>query len=105
MQDPYERKMVAVIRSRVQGGGEGLVARRHLTQGTVIGRGHPAAVRMGQGPGVTNLRGQGSSSSTYIDRGSGVTNLRGQGSFSSRVNGLSIMGRGHPAARSGVIQL
>ncbi len=49
VQDPYERKMVAVIRSRVQGGGEGLVARRHLTQGTVIGRGHPAAVRMGQG--------------------------------------------------------
>jgi hypothetical protein len=55
VQDPYERKMVAVIRSRVQGGGEGLVARRHLTQGTVIGRGHPAAVRMGRGSGVRNL--------------------------------------------------
>ncbi len=49
VQDPYERKMVAVIRSRVQGGGEGLVARRHLTQGTVIGRGHPAAVRLWTG--------------------------------------------------------
>jgi hypothetical protein len=42
VQDPYEKRMVAVIRSRVQGGGEGLVARRHLTQGTVIGRGHVA---------------------------------------------------------------
>ena len=59
VQDPYERKMVAVIRSRVQGGGEGLVARRHLTQGTVIGRGHPAIRIWTGGLGSQTCKGKG----------------------------------------------
>jgi hypothetical protein len=38
VQDPYESRMVAVIRSRVAGGGEGLAARRPLAAGIIIGR-------------------------------------------------------------------
>ena len=33
--DPYEAKMIGVRRSTMDGGGEGVFAKQHLTQGTV----------------------------------------------------------------------
>ncbi len=93
VQDPYERKMVAVIRSRVQGGGEGLVARRHLTQGTVIGRGHPAAIRIWTGGlGSETCKGKG-----HLAVGS-VGIYYGQGPYSRKA-------RSHTAIRVRAIQL
>jgi hypothetical protein len=99
VQDPYERKMVAVIRSRVQGGGEGLVARRHLTQGTVIGRGHPAQQYVwtgGLGSETCEGKGHLAVGSVGFLLWAGAIQPQGQESYSCK-------GKGHKAVWVGVI--